>query len=372
MNKHRFLSAVLGVCLLLCLPARASQADTEQITRTLTDYMEGTANGEPARLRNAFHPDFKLYGVNNANELVIRSGEQYIESFVQGKKADRIGRILSIDVDNNAAAAKVEILVPYQNRVFTDYFLLLKYQGAWKIVQKSYTWKELPKPGKKILIVTSNQHTYGDTPQNTANHFEEIAVAYDIFKKKGYVVDFVSPNGGAVPLGYIKTSDSVQKEHLYNPAFMGLLKSTLKPEQVKASDYTAVYYSGGGSAMFGVADNKGIQEIAGMIYENGGVISAICHGTAGIARLKGRDGKFVLQNKKVTGFPDMFEDTKADYYKTFPFSIDKEISRNGGNFVYSKKFGDDFHVADGRIITGQDPSATASVANKVVQTIQQN
>ena len=153
---------------------------------------------------------------------------------------------------------------------------------------------------------------------------------------------------------------------------MGLLKNTLKPEQVNPADYKAVYYSGGGAAMFGVAENKGIQDIAGRIYESGGVISAVCHGTAGIAHLKGRDGKPLFAGKQVTGFPDLFEDTKAEYYKTFPFSIDKEISKNGGNFVYSKKFGDNFHVADGNIITGQDPSATASVARKVVETIQAN
>jgi putative intracellular protease/amidase len=371
MSPHYFISAILGVCLFICQPGQASaQTDTEQITKTLNDYIEGTANSDPARLRNAFHPDFKLYAVNEANELLIRSGEQYIANFVPGSKNHRRGRIVSIDVENNAAAAKVEVLIP-GSRLYTDYFLLLKYKGAWKIVQKSYTFKEASK-AKKILFVTSNQHTYGNTRLNTANHFEEIAVAYDIFIKNGYVVDFVSPSGGAIPLGYIQTSSSIQKEHLYNPAFMSLLKNTLKPEQVDAGDYKAVYYSGGGAAMFGVAENKGIQEIAGRIYEGGGVISAVCHGTAGIAHLKGRDGKPIFAGKKVTGFPDIFEDTKAEYYKTFPFSIDKEISKNGGNFVYSTKFGDNFHIADGNLITGQDPSATASVARKVVETIQAN
>jgi putative intracellular protease/amidase len=370
MNRHILLGTFVGACFLFCLPVRA-ETDTEQISKTLADYFEGTANGEPEKLRKAFHPDFKLHGVNDANELLVRSGEQYIAGVTPGKKVNRIGRILSIDVEKNAATAKAEILVP-NYRIYTDYFLLLKYQGSWKIVQKSFTWKETPKASRKILFVTSNQHTYGKTSLNTANHFEEIVLAYDVFKRNGYTVDFVSPNGGAIPLGYIKTSDSVQKEYLYDPAFMSLLKNTSKPEQINADAYQAVYFSGGGSAMFGVAENTAIQEIAARIHGNGGVISAVCHGTAGIAHLKDRDGKSVFLNKKVTGFPDMFEDTKADYYKTFPFSIDKEVSKNGGNFIYSKKFGDGFHVADGKIITGQDPSATALVAQKVIDTIQAN
>lgn len=43
--------------------------------------------------------------------------------------------------------AKAEIAVPGW-RIFTDYFLLLKYQGEWKIVQKSYSWRVWPKEDK--------------------------------------------------------------------------------------------------------------------------------------------------------------------------------------------------------------------------------
>ena len=119
-------------------------SDIEQITATLTDYIEGTANGEPERLRRAFHPDFNLYAVDDKNKLLVRSGEKYISGVKQGEKSNRIGRIISIDYEKDAATAKVEIVVP-KWRVFTDYFLLVKYEGSWKIVQKSYTWREIPK-----------------------------------------------------------------------------------------------------------------------------------------------------------------------------------------------------------------------------------
>ncbi len=119
-------------------------SDIEQISATLTDYIEGTANGEPERLRRAFHPDFNLYTVDDKNHLLVRSGEKYIAGIKPGEKANRIGRIVSIDHEKDAATAKVEIVIP-KWRVFTDYFLLVKYEGSWKIVQKSYTWREIPK-----------------------------------------------------------------------------------------------------------------------------------------------------------------------------------------------------------------------------------
>ena len=118
-----------------------SKSDLEQITATLMDYIEGTANGEPARLKKAFHPDFNLYTVTEKDSLRIRSGKEYIANLKEGEKSNRIGRIISIDYEKDAAIAKAEIVVPNW-RIFTDYFILLKYEGSWKIVQKSYTWKE--------------------------------------------------------------------------------------------------------------------------------------------------------------------------------------------------------------------------------------
>jgi putative intracellular protease/amidase len=346
-----------------------NESELEKITETLMNYIEGTANGEPDKLRKAFHKDFNLYTVSDKDSLKIRNGEQYIANTKQGEKSNRIGRILSIDIEKDAATAKAEILIP-KWRIFTDYFLLLKYEGAWKIVHKSYTWREIPKPNSKVLFITSNQHTYGNTNINTSNHFSEIVVAYDVFIKNGYTVDFVSPKGGAIPIGYIETSDTTQKRYLYDNNFMNMLKTTHKPTEINIADYQAVYYSGGGSAMFGVAENEEIQNIATKVYEKGGIVSAVCHGTAGIVNLKDSNSISIFKNKKITGFPDFFENKKADYYKTFPFSIDETIIKKGGNFVYSKKEKDNFYVVDGKVITGQDPSATRSVALKVIEVLQ--
>lgn len=222
----------------------------------------------------------------------------------------------------------------------------------------------------KILFITSNQHTYGNTDINTSNHFAEIVLAYDVLIKADYNVDFVSPKGGSIPIGYLNTSDSIQKKYLYDFTFMNKLKNTQKPEDINPSAYKAVYYSGGGAAMFGVPENKKIQEISMDIYNSNGIVSAICHGTAGIVNLKTKDGNYLYNGKQVNGFPDIFENKEAQYYKQFPFSIEETIKERGGNFTYSKEGWDNYYRVDGRLITGQDPTASASVAEKIVETLQ--
>ncbi len=137
------------ICTLLFISCKCvaqnpnEKSDYEQISETLMDYINGTANGDAAQVRKAFHPDFNLYTVTK-DSLWIRSGEKYISNIKIGEKNNRIGRIIAIDYEKDAAMAKAEIAVP-DWRIFTDYFLLLKYKGRWRIVQKSYTWREYSK-----------------------------------------------------------------------------------------------------------------------------------------------------------------------------------------------------------------------------------
>lgn len=120
-----------------------AQTDLEAITATLTDYLEGTANGEPERVKRAFHPDLNLYSIKD-DELQVWNGQGYTGNIKKGQKSNRIGRIVNIDYENNAAIAKIEILMPNAKRIYTDYLMLLKYQGQWKIIHKSFTYVNYP------------------------------------------------------------------------------------------------------------------------------------------------------------------------------------------------------------------------------------
>ena len=129
-------------CLALCLALFLSfsiQAQTEEeaVRARAMDYIEATSVGQPDRLRAAFHEGAALYGVNEDGSLRVIPIATYIGYFPEGRKTDRKGKIISVDVVNNAANVKIEITSgPY---LFTDYLLLLKLKEGWKIIQKSYT-----------------------------------------------------------------------------------------------------------------------------------------------------------------------------------------------------------------------------------------
>ena len=127
----------LVATLMLVAFSSQAQSDKEGVKGTAMDYIEGTANGEIDRIRRAFHKDAALYAVNNDGGLRRIPIDQYIGYFKEGQKNDRQGKIVSMDIVNDAANVKIEILSGQWK--FTDYLLLLKLDGQWKIINKSYT-----------------------------------------------------------------------------------------------------------------------------------------------------------------------------------------------------------------------------------------
>ena len=120
---------------------QAQQGEKALITETLMKYIEGSTNGKPDLLKEAFHPDLNLYYVRKG-EFRVWSGKDYILDTKEGQPTGEMGRILSIDYENNAAVAKVEIKDPKsEGPPYIDYFMLLKVEGKWIIVHKMFTKK---------------------------------------------------------------------------------------------------------------------------------------------------------------------------------------------------------------------------------------
>ncbi|WP_271782829.1 nuclear transport factor 2 family protein [Aquimarina algiphila] len=363
-------------CTIACIAffgTTQAQSEEKLIADALTHYIEGTSYRRPEQISKAFYKDAKLYLNNKNDELWVVPSSEYISWYEKGEQnkfSGRTGRILNIDRENDIAVAKVEILIPERELRLTDLFLMKKLEGSWVIMSKSASKRTFDKNNADhILFIVSNAHFYGNSKLNTGNSFSEIVNAYHTFQKAGYTIDFVSPEGGAIPLAYINTSDQLQKEYLYNNDFMAALENTKKPAQIDAKNYKAVYYVGGGSAMYGVPENKNIQEIAMEIYEqHNGIISSVCHGTAGIVNLKTKDGKYLVQGKRVNGYPDGYENPNKEYYKQFPFFIQKTIEKRGGTFKFSPRNTPHIEV-DGNLITGQNHLSSEIVAQKIIEVL---
>lgn len=117
------------------------KTETELITETLLDYIEGSTNGQPSRLKKAFHPDLNLYYVW-AREFRTWSGKDYINDTKEGEPTGENGSILLIDYENDIATAKIKIDHPDYDHPYIDYLMLMKLNGKWLIIHKMFTEKQ--------------------------------------------------------------------------------------------------------------------------------------------------------------------------------------------------------------------------------------
>ncbi len=105
---------------------------------------------------------------------------------------------------------------------------------------------------KKVLIVETNVNRYKNTNEATGLWLGESAEFVDELQKEGIAYDFVSPNGGYVPLD--PRSMKYMDEAIWNTYddydfVKRALKNTLKPEQIAPQDYSAIYFTGGHGVM---------------------------------------------------------------------------------------------------------------------------
>lgn len=355
--------------------ASAEPKDMQEIRQVLKNYINGSSYNDQQLIRAAFADKAELLLEKKGQDFVSIPASEYATWFKEknkGKFNGRIGEIRSVDIDSNIATAKVEILIPNKNKRFVDLFLLKKLQSGWKVISKTAVSENSERNGERILFIVSNAHFHGDSKLPAGVSFGEIVKAYDTFSNAGYTVDFMSPKGGAIPLSYVNTSVPVHKKYLYNSDFMYAIGNTKTPEEIEPSNYKAVHYVGGTNAMYGVAENKRIQQISMEIYEqHGGIISSVCHGTAGIVNLKLENGDYLVKGRKISGYPESYENQSKAYFQEFPFLIQQTIEQRGGQFFHSER--NVAHVeVDGRIVTGQNHLSSSQVAEKIIKILQHN
>ncbi|MCC7253203.1 type 1 glutamine amidotransferase domain-containing protein [Hyphomicrobium sp.] len=222
---------------------------------------------------------------------------------------------------------------------------------------------------KRILHVVSNVAHYADPSQPTGLWLSELTHAYDVFATNGYRQRLVSPKGGVSPLEPRALKwpllDGSAKAWLADPARSALLSATARPDEIDPADYDAIYFTGGHAVMWDFPESEGLQRITRSIWERGGIVSAVCHGYCGLLNTRLSDGALLVAGKRITGF-SWAEEVLAGVAKRMPYNAEAEMRRRGA--LYEKAFLPfvSHVVADGRLVTGQNPFSAKATAKQVV------
>lgn len=216
----------------------------------------------------------------------------------------------------------------------------------------------------RILIALTSHDQLGDTGKSTGFYLSEVSHPYYAFTKAGYEIDFVSPKGGAAPMDGVDREDPQNASFLDDSALMARVGETLRPDQVDAGRYAAIFFAGGHGTMWDFPSNEGLQRLTREIYEGGGVAAAVCHGPAGLVDVQLSDGSYLIAGKRVAGFTNA-EEEAVELSDVVPFHLETRMIERGAKHEAAPNF--QAHViTSGRLVTGQNPASASGVADAVI------
>lgn len=211
---------------------------------------------------------------------------------------------------------------------------------------------------KKLLFVVTSHGELGNTGKTTGYYLSEVTHPWEILGKD-FEIDVVSPKGGKAPVDGLDLNDPINKKFWDDPKWQHIMSTTMKPEDVRPEEYAAIFYAGGHGVMWDMPDNKAIADICSQIYKNGGIVSAVCHGPAGLLNVFLEDGKRLIDGKKLTSFSNEEEKLNGTE-KIVPFLLQTALEKDGASYSCEKPWSD-YVVTDDRLVTGQNPMSALSV-----------
>lgn len=220
---------------------------------------------------------------------------------------------------------------------------------------------------KKILFVVTSCNVKGNTGLKTGFNLSEVTHPLEVLEEAGFEVEIASILGGEAPLDGLEdvVNDAVNAKYWANPAFKNTIVNTLKLENIDDSQYEAIFFAGGHGTMWDFADTASVQKITAKMYEEGKVISAVCHGPAALVNVKLSDGSYLVSGKKVAAFTND-EEEEVQSTNVVPFLLETALVNHGALHQHSANWSNNVAV-DGRLITGQNPQSAASVGKEIVK-----
>ncbi len=216
---------------------------------------------------------------------------------------------------------------------------------------------------KKILIIVSNANSIGPNNRRTGTFLPEVAHPYAEFEKAGYQIDFASLTGDAPYLDALNLAgDPDNLAFLTGKGWTDMQKAA-KLSNVNTGAYDAVFVPGGLAPMVDMPENPLLKKVIADTYERGGVVGAVCHGPVSLLNVKLSDGSYLVDGKNIASFTDEEEEqyAKADV----PFFLQSALTKQGAIFHAAAPWTAN-SIADGNVVTGQNPASAKGVGEKIV------
>eukprot|EP00742_Colponemidia_sp_Colp-10_P008854 GILJ01009616.1.p1 GENE.GILJ01009616.1~~GILJ01009616.1.p1 ORF type:complete len:226 (-),score=37.42 GILJ01009616.1:109-786(-) len=222
----------------------------------------------------------------------------------------------------------------------------------------------------KVLLVATSADHLGTHP--TGTWLEEVSAPYYIWKDAGFQVDVASVQGGKIPVDAksLENMPEVAVRFQQDSNAMSALDNPLALVSVQLDSYDAIFFPGGHGTVVDLPNNPLVSKAVETIWKKGGYVTAVCHGPNALVGPVNDDGTPLVAGKKVSVFTDE-EERAVGLENAVPFLVESKLRELGAD-IQKGPVWLPFAVADGKLITGQNPASSADVAQLLVKKIQES
>lgn len=214
---------------------------------------------------------------------------------------------------------------------------------------------------KSILFVLTS-HDQINEEHKTGLWFSEFAEPYEIFQEAGFRLTTASIKGGNAPIDPRSLNEETSAKWA---ELIRVAEQTVAIADVTSEGYDAIFMPGGHGTMFDMPDHPKLQSLIAEFAESDRIVGAVCHGPAALVNVRLSDGEYLVKGRKVTAFTN--EEEKASTFDRFmPFMLEDKLRAAGAEFIGKPKWSDHV-VSDGKLVTGQNPQSSVSIAHTIVR-----
>jgi putative intracellular protease/amidase len=216
---------------------------------------------------------------------------------------------------------------------------------------------------KNILIIVSNANAIGPHNRRTGTFLPEVAHPYAEFEKAKYHIDFATLTGDTPYLDALNLADDPDNLQFLTGKGWADMQKAAKLSEVDVSVYDAVFVPGGLAPMVDMAEAPLLKKVIAETFERNAIVAAVCHGPVSLLNVKLSNGTYLVSGKNISSFTTEEEDNYARL--DVPFDLQTALSKQGAIFHAATPWSDN-SIADGNLVTGQNPASAKSVGKKII------
>lgn len=223
----------------------------------------------------------------------------------------------------------------------------------------------------KVLMVLTSHAQLGDTGRKTGFWLEELAAPYYAFKDAGAEIVLASPKGGRPPLdpksSELQHQTDLTRRFEADAQAVQLLAATIRLGSVSQDGYDAVFYAGGHGPLWDLAEDRNAIKLIESFLISSKPVALVCHAPGVLRRARKPNGRPLVEGQQVTGFSNSEEEAMG-LATVVPFLVEDELKAKGAFFSKAADWAP-YVVADGQLITGQNPASSGHAARLLLEQI---